>query len=325
MAVRTVLPHTKIEIPILPAVGVEARLEQILAKATDGVRPSDRMLGFYNRIGRLPLHLGAVLLFLTSVDAVKVIWQAAVRKRTDAALQIIYDYRMRPLRGPWAFGDQLWQGSFNCGSVRARGRFVQEAAHFLLGHRAEERFAGDGHDRKLEVVSLGSGSANQFLQGIADNGFSAENIHAILVDRDPRALAAGIKNARRVGLENAVGTQEATVGLYLRQVVIPGSVDFVEMVGLADYFEDIRLEEYLQGIHRALRPGGFFLGANIGSREEMDYAHGAACWPPMEYRSREKLLEMLEGAGFRAIWMGDCGLYTVWVAKKGENDPLRVI
>lgn len=329
MAVRIkdLLPHVQIETPALPAVGVEAQLEQILARATDGVRPSDQMIRFYNRIGRLPLRAGAILLFLTSVDAIKVIWQAAVRKRTDAALQVIYDYRMRLRRGPWALGDQLWQGSFNCRSVRARGRFVQDAAHFLLGHLAWERFAGDGHGRKLTIVSLGSGSASQLLAGLVANGFDVDDVNVTLVDRDPRALAAGIENARRLGLESAVETQEVTVGLYLRQVVALGSVDSIEMVGLADYFEDLRLDEYLPGIYAALLPGGFFLGANISSKEECDYAHGAACWPPMFYRSRGQIVAVLEEAGFQPtqIWVGDCGLYSVWVARKEWDDPLHVI
>jgi|GEM_PF-2494789 len=317
MAAKTqVPPHVQIETPTLPAVGVENQLEHILIRATRDVRPSDRALRFYNWVGRLPLRLGAVLLLLTSLDAVKVIWQAGIRKRTDTALQVIYGHRQRLLRGPWTVGDALWQRSSNCRSVRARGWFVQEAAHFLLGYRAQERFAGDGHGRKLVVVSLGSGSASQLLQGIVDNGFSASDVHATLVDRDLRALAAGRENARRLGIGSAVETQERTVGLFLRQVVAPKSVDFVEMVGLADYFKDVRLREYLRGIHAALRSGGLFLGANISSKEEAAYAHGAACWPPMFYRSREKLLEMLEKAGFQAIWMGDCGLYTVWVARK---------
>jgi len=307
--------HRRIKTPTLPAVRVEGELERILERATEGVRPSDRLIRFYNWIGRLPLRLGAFLLALSSPQGVRFFWRVAVRRRTDAGLQILYNYQGFWSLRPWNWAAAVFLESYNCRSVRSRGRFVQEAVRFLLGYLARERAASDGHGRGLVVVSLGSGSASQLLQGFADNGFAEDEAHIVLVDRDPRALRAGRSNAQRLGLEAAVEAFEGTIGQFLRRAA-PESVDFFEMVGLADYFKDHQLRRYLRGVYAALRPGGFFLGANISSREEADYAHGAACWPRMFYRSQEQLVQMLKQAGFQTIWTGACGLYTVWVARK---------
>lgn len=296
------------------------QLSILLKEATQNVRPSNRMVSFYNAVGRLPLRLGTSLLVLTSLDAIKVVWRAGVQKRTDSALQILYSYRPRLWRGPWALGDALWQSSYNCRSVRARGQFVQGAVRFLLGHLAWERASRDGEER-LNVVSLGSGSASQLLWGAADNGFDANDIEVVLVDHDPRALKAAQENAHRLGLEVAVKCQETTIGRFLRTAV-PGSLDLVEMVGLTDYFKDHQVRRYLRGIRAALAPGGLFLGSNISSRKEAAYAHGAACWPRMYYRSEEELRQLLREAGFGRIWTGECGLYTVLVAQKGFHKPL---
>jgi hypothetical protein len=36
--------------------------------------------------------------------------------------------------------------------------------------------------------------------------------------------------------------------------------------------------DYMQGIAAALKQGGFFVGANITSKEEYPYAHGTFRW-----------------------------------------------
>lgn len=283
----------------LPAIiDLGAMLDSLIEKATIDVRPSDRMLKFYNAVGRLPLHLGTALMALTSGDSRKVIWYAGVQERTDAALQVIYDYQPRPV--------DIWQLSYNCRSVRARGKFVQGAVRsFLKELRGSEAWP------KLVAVSLGSGSATQFLRAVAENGFGPGEVKVILVDRDPRAIRAAEENAKAINLE--VEARLETLGQFLDDW--KGEIHLVEMVGLADYFADHQLTRYFRGIFKALVPGGIFLGANISSDEEKDFAHGAACWPFMHYRPATELEELLEQTGFDALWTGKCGLYTVWAAK----------
>ncbi len=301
--------------PVLSASGSDAlgaELDSLLLQATFDVRPSNYAIRFYNAVGRLPLRLGAVLMLSTSLDGLRVVWQAGIRKRTDAALQVLYTYRLRPWRLLWAVGDHLWQSSFNTRSVRSRGRFVQTAVASLLGRLAAQR-ACSGAREQITAASLGSGSACQFLAGAAANGFGEGEIALFLVDRDPRALCEANQNAQAAGLEGAVQTREASIGAFLDTT---SNLDLVEMVGLADYFQDEQLQKYLCRIASALTTEGFFLGANISSREEMYYAHGAACWPAMQYRTTQELISRLKQAGFSRIWTGGCGLYTVWVAQK---------
>lgn len=289
------------------------QLDALLKEATEGVEPSDRMINFYNKVGRLPFRLGTVLLLLTGIDTLMVVYNA-LRGRTDASLRVMYNSHFQLWRGPWALGDCLWRNSYNVRSVRARGRFVQKTIRFLVKQLIQNWTCCDVRD-KLTIVSLGSGSASQLLQGVADNGLNGSNVQVILVDRDSRALKTGLRNAQRLNLESAVELQETTIGKFLWQVR-RGSVDLFEMVGLADYFKDGQIKRYFQRIFDALTPGGFFLGANISLQKEKDFAHGAACWPPMYYRTRQELLKLLKEAGFEQIWTGSCGLYTVWVAQK---------
>lgn len=290
---------------------LEERLDKLLATATKGVRPPEYMIGFYNLVGKIPFKLGVVIFLLTGIDTVRVAWNA-VRGRTDAAIQVLYSYRFwrkRLLLGLlwWCLGDHLWQMSYNCRSVRARGIFTRESIKLLL----------EGMDNSSTVVSLGSGSASQMLQGVADNQVNSK-VSLILVDNDFCALETGRKNARRLGIEDLIDFQETTVGKFLKEAEA-ASIDLIEMVGLADYFSEDKFQLYLREIYRGLIEGGLFLGANISSKEEASYAHGVACWPKMYYRSKKELSVSLEAAGFHKTWTGQCGLYTVWLAQKLFN------
>ncbi len=280
-------------------------LESILEKATVGVRPPSFMIKFYNFMARIPFKIGVLIFLLTAIDTLRVTINA-IRNRTDAAIQVIYKYRFRPWRLIWGLGDHLWLTSYNCRSVRSRGIFTREAIKFLLGMIA--------NDSKLKVVSLGSGSASQMLQGVAENGFKNSEIDVVLVDNDFRALEVGRKNARCLGIEDVIDLRETTVGKFLKEA--DASINLIEMVGLTDYFNDDRFFSYLYGIHSTLKEKGFFLGANITSKEEADYAHRVACWPQMHYRTKKEIVINLEKSGFKKIWTGDCGLYTFWVAQK---------
>lgn len=284
------------------------KLNKLLEKSVENVRPSDKMVSFYNFIGRLPLKTGALLLLLTSLDAIKVMILAGILQRTDAALQIIYDIRFKPWRLFWAFGDRLWNLSYNCRSVRSRGLFVQGAMKILISRMMRK---GD----HVIVSSLGSGSANQLLQGVLREKFDLKKIKIALVDRDSGSLKRGVKYAEKIGISESVNIYQSTAGKYLENTK-EQSVNLFEIVGLVDYFDDSRLERHFNGVYRSLKTEGFFLGANISSFDEKSFAHGAACWPSMHYRSKRSLQNSLEKSGFNSIWIGDCGLYTVWVAQK---------
>ena len=283
---------------------LQGPLNELLATATRKVRPTDRMIKFYNRMGQLPLKIGMITVILTSLDAIRVIKQT-LRGHTDAAIQVLYEYRSRPWIQVWRLGDRLWQNSYNCRSVRSRGLFTREAVRFLLGEL-----------NGLSIVaSLGSGSASQMLQGIADNHLGNKEIRLILVDNDFNALKTGRRNALRLGIEDLIDFRGTTVGKFLRWTEV-ASVNLVEMVGLADYFNEEKFQPYLKEIYRILGEDGLFLGANISSKEESVYAHNVACWPKMYYRSDEQIRQSLETMGFHQIWTGQCGLYTVWLAQK---------
>ena len=289
---------------------VDRAFDEILEQATQSVRPPEFMIKFYNFMARIPLRIGVLIFLLTAIDTVQVALNA-MRNRTDAALQVIYQYKVRPWRLFWGLGDHVWQSSYNCRSVRARGIFTREAIEYLL-----EKVVGSS----LTIASLGSGSASQILQGVSDNNSRGNEIRLILVDNDLRALEVGRRNAQDLGIEDLVDSREVTVGKFLKSQPAD-SLDLVEMVGLADYFDDDRFSSYLHDIYRSLKKNGCFLGANITSEEEAPFAHKIACWPRMHYREKEEIKNQLEEAGFKNFWTGNCGLYTVWVAQKEESPP----
>lgn len=290
-------------------VDFDRMFDRMLEKATESVRPPSFMIKFYNFIAHIPFRIGTLIFLLTAIDTVRVAVNA-MRNRTDAALQVIYQYHFRPWRLFWGLGDHFWQMSYNCRSVRARGIFTREAMSYLLRNVVTKK-------NRIIVVSLGSGSANQILQGVANTHLSSNEIYLILIDNDIRVLEAGRRNARRLGVENLIDSHEETVGTFLKKQPF-NSVDFVEMVGLSDYFDDNRFSSYLIDIYGLLKKDSFFLGANISSKEEAAYAHGVACWPNMYYREKEEIIKKLKEAGFKdnKIWTGDCGLYTFWIAQK---------
>jgi SAM-dependent methyltransferase len=288
--------------------------DKLLEQVTQSVRPSNNMITFYNLVGRLPLRMGALLPLISSIDAWKVIGHAGLCKRTDAAIRVLYQYRIRPWRLLWGAGDHLWQNSYNCRSVRSRGKLVEVTIEHLCA-RLVKKYVAQGSNEKPVIVSLGSGSAEQLLQGVCANGLAEFGAKVNLVDIDPRALKTAHYNACCLGVDTIVEIKKVTIGDYFNQTA-SGAVDLVEMVGLADYFNKDKMTNYLSEIYRVLQKDGFFTGANISSTEEYDYAHGAFCWPNMYYRTDEELRAMMQEAGFDDIWTGQCGLYTFWIAQK---------
>ncbi len=291
---------------------VNSKLNEMMEWANEGVRPPGYMIDLYNKIGKLPLRMGTALFFLTGIDTIKVAMFAS-RGKTDAAIQVLYNYRFRPWRLVWGLGDHLWQGAFNCRSVRSRGKFTREAVHFLLESISKsEKSNSNG---MVTAVSIGAGSGSQMLQGVANNKLNGNGVRLILVDNDGRALERGRVNARNLGVEDLIETRELSIGYFLKTAE-KCSVDLVEVVGLTDYFNDSKFSRYLEGIYNVLKDDGVFIGANISSKEEWDYAHNVACWPNMYYRSQESIIESLEGVGFKEVWTAQCGLYTFWIAQK---------
>lgn len=283
---------------------LSAQFDRLLAMATKKVRPPDYAIKFYNFMGRIPFKIGALIFLVTGIDSMTVTKKAR-KGDTDAAIQVIYNYRVKPWKFVWAIGDHLWQMSYNCRSVRSRGMFAREMIRVLMGD-----LRGPS-----SVVSLGSGSASQMLQGVADNQIVGERTQLILVDNDFNALERGRKNARNLGIEDLIDFQETTVGKFLKEAESE-SINIIEMVGLTDYFNDNRFQSYLEDIYRVLVKGGFFLGANISSREEEVYAHNVAGWPKMYYRQQKEIVANLKAAGFQKISVGQCGLYTVWLVQR---------
>ncbi len=275
--------------------------EKILENSTKGVRPSNLALRVYNLLGSVPFKLGT-LLFLISIDALKVTLKAS-RGKTDAAIQVIYDYRFRWWRGPFAIGDLIFVGgSYNCRSVRSRGELTRAVIEELT----------NSNNNDLPIVSLGSGSAKKFMEGINKNS----NARIILVDNDLEALERGRLNARQLGLEDRIVIECMTIGHFLSDIKLV--LYIIEMVGLADYFSNDKMQAYIKGIYRALAAGGYFVGANISHKDEFLYAHNVAWWPPMYYRSKEDIISLLESGGFQRekIHIFQCGLYYFWIAQK---------
>lgn len=287
---------------------VEEKLNRILEKATKNVRPSSRLIRLYNVTGKLPFNLGTVLFRLTSING-RELAKFASEGRTDAALQIMYNYNGFSLsKELLSLGEAFWQNSYNARSVRARGEFVKKAGRLILS-----KLEDHGKPNPLKIASLGSGSANQLLEGIASTRLNSARSEVTLVDFNAEALKSGEKKAKN--LEVNVQLENKTIGQFLSRTS-QNHLHLIEMVGIADYLKQHQLKRYLPKIRSKLDQHGLFIGANISSKLESNFAHQVACWPSMYYRTSKELIQFLGEAGFNTIWMRKCGLYSVWVAQK---------
>jgi SAM-dependent methyltransferase len=128
----------------------------------------------------------------------------------------------------------------------------------------------------------------------------------LLVDHDPMALATACGFAESAGLDGRttplledLTASDSTRARDLEELVRPGSIDLVDLLGLFEYFPDELAVDLLGRVRQVLRPGGLVVFGNMLSvRPQQIFFTHVSLWPPLFQRSLTQLLELVERAGF---------------------------
>jgi 2-polyprenyl-3-methyl-5-hydroxy-6-metoxy-1,4-benzoquinol methylase len=173
-----------------------------------------------------------------------------------------------------------------------------------------------------DVADFGCGSGhaiNVMAQAFPSSRFTG-------IDFSEQAIATGIQEAARLGLTNASFEAHSLTDL--------AKTDAYDVITVFDAIHDqAQPARVLENIHRALRPGGVFLMADIKASSRLEENVGL---PMSTYLYTVSLMHCmtvslaLDGAGLGTAWgtqlavsmLGDAGFSDVRVAEV-ESDPIN--
>jgi SAM-dependent methyltransferase len=211
----------------------------------------------------------------------------------------------------------LFGGSLDAIGIRSRATILRSIATQYVNSRADTTW-----------VSLGCGAAVPILDAVLDcNAAVGGRIVLTVADFDPSALAVVRKLATQRFLRektnyNVINRNLARELIETDKIVRElgeRSADFVESIGLFEYFDDPQCSDYLRNCVRLVRPGGALVVANmLTTHPELDFNQRGIGWPQIYPRSVESLQSLLVHAG---IALSDV---TMTVAGDGVYGVLQI-
>lgn len=211
------------------------------------------------------------------------------------ALDIVYNYleRVRPrLRGLDFLVSDFWLYwiMINPGAVRNRLRLAEreiwDEVCLVYARKA----------RRVEMLSVGSGTAQGVIEVLAKCKTNDIPIRAVLFDRDEAALALSARLAKSYGVDNMIETKVgATRGIL--NILEGRRFDFVEMIGFLDYRPESSALRLMARIRSLMNPGAVFLASNICPNPEKQFMNWVVRWP-MVYRKPTELGQLMVKVGF---------------------------
>jgi 2-polyprenyl-3-methyl-5-hydroxy-6-metoxy-1,4-benzoquinol methylase len=182
-----------------------------------------------------------------------------------------------------------------------------------------------------DVADFGCGSGHAV--NVMARAFPASRVTGL--DFSDEAVATGVKEAARLGLTNASFERQNLAQLDCASKTSKTSKKEVyDVITVFDAIHDqAQPARVLQNIHRALRPGGVFLMADIKASSRLEDNVGV---PMSTYLYTTSLMHCmtvslaLDGAGLGAVWgtqlatamLADAGFDDVRVAEV-ESDPIN--
>jgi SAM-dependent methyltransferase len=182
-----------------------------------------------------------------------------------------------------------------------------------------------------DVADFGCGSGHAV--NVMARAFPASRVTGL--DFSDEAVAAGVKEAARLGLTNASFERQNLAQLDFASVTSKTSKKEVyDVITVFDAIHDqAQPARVLQNIHRALRPGGVFLMADIKASSRLEDNVGV---PMSTYLYTTSLMHCMtvslayDGAGLGAVWgtqlatsmLADAGFDDVRLAEV-ESDPIN--
>ncbi|HVU75902.1 MAG TPA: class I SAM-dependent methyltransferase family protein, partial [Candidatus Paceibacterota bacterium] len=155
----------------------------------------------------------------------------------------------------------------------------------------------------VKVLSLASGSAQAVFEALAHFPYPVE---ILLVDADKKAGPYASSLARKHGLDQSVRFKAGNLLKFDRAVIIGDfRPDIVEMAGLLDYLRDDKAIDVIRRIRALLEDGGTFITCHIHDNPERSFMCEIIDWgregrkePPMLYRTRQELAQLIVRGGF---------------------------
>lgn len=176
-------------------------------------------------------------------------------------------------------------------AVRNRLRIVKET---LFGHI--NACIEEGREQ-INVLGIASGSSRGLIEVAGEH--KVDNVKIRSVDISRTALQDTEALARSCGIRSQVETQRASflnTSAYLSGETL---YDFVEIVGLLDYFEDDQIKVLLKAVKGSLRSKGMVIYSNVTHNSEEQYTHGVVGWRKLFYRDEDEIFDLALTADFK--------------------------
>lgn len=152
----------------------------------------------------------------------------------------------------------------------------------------------------IRVYAFGGGTCRSFINVLArlKREGIAPQVRITNVDLDQSAHRAGQTLAREHGYVSEFEWLQGSV-LDARNFSEANKVDIVEIIGLLEYLDDEAAVAVLAQAYTILNAGALLVAANVRPTNEATFYRKIG-WPPMYYRTPEKMSQLLEQAGFES-------------------------
>ncbi len=154
--------------------------------------------------------------------------------------------------------------------------------------------------KEIAILNLGGGSSRALIHSVSHlhKKGASFSVKITTVDKDARAIALGKKIAESFSMGDVFTWVEEDARRVLGEMPKNSQhFDIIEMVGLLDYFSDHDAINLFREIYAALKPGGYFVVANVHPNQEMSFVYKTG-WPKMFYRHPENMARLLKFGKF---------------------------
>lgn len=177
-----------------------------------------------------------------------------------------------------------------------------------------------GEMQEPRILEVAAGSAQAVIEVMGEfRDEQGPKVQALLLDHNPSAFVHAQDLAARHNVQDKIQT---VVGNALRpdkRLVEEFRPNLIEMVGLADYFNDFWVRTMLLRFHEWLPKGGVLMIGNVVvGNPEREFIERIYLWRRMVYRGTEDLRKLILEAGFSecTVTTEPHNIHAVAVARK---------
>lgn len=204
-------------------------------------------------------------------------------------------------RGLRKWVGRFWFSQPEAQAVRNRVLEVLDSTYYHL----KKTWLAGGRD--MWVLSLACGSAQATIDALVfflDHYPDARaHVHLVLVDKNQESLDLALAVARSRGIGYLVETHCEDIGVFTARPEFQGKFTVVENSGFLDYRPDDSFVRTCDGSYRMVRPGGLFIGAQIGHSPWAFVTRWITGWPGLVRRDLISFRYLVYQSEFRNVPM----------------------